>query len=191
VLVLGGARSGKSAFAEKLLADEPEVFYAATAPLYEGDAEWSERVARHRDARPARWRTIEVGDAPNRLADLLRTADHAVLVDSLTLWLTAAMDGVGAWNDGAWRGGQPRDALDTLVTDLVDAYLASVSSAIVVSDEVGFGMVPEAAGSRRFRDALGELNQSFASAADEVYFVVSGFPLVLKQGPQSSPAHGS
>src|ERR1700738_1703702 len=96
-LVLGGARSGKSAFAERLLAEDPEVLYAATAPAFPGDDEWAERIALHRERRPASWWTVEIGDAPDRLAALLRTAEHTVLVDSLTLWLTAAMGAVGAW----------------------------------------------------------------------------------------------
>ena len=201
-LVLGGARSGKSAFAERLLAEDPEVLYAATAPRYQGDDEWAERIALHRERRPASWRTVECGDTPDRLAALLRTAEHTVLVDSLTLWLTAAMDAVGAWDDEAWDrravddravdntatgGGQPRVALGTLVSDLVDAYATSASSVVVVSDEIGFGVVPESAGTRRFRDELGRLNQAFAAASDEVSLVVAGLALRLKPGP-GSPA---
>jgi adenosylcobinamide kinase/adenosylcobinamide-phosphate guanylyltransferase len=194
-LVLGGARSGKSAFAERLLAEDPRVLYAATAPRYEHDAEWAERIARHRETRPASWQTVEVGDAPDQLAALLRTADHAVLVDSLTLWLTAAMDAVGAWDDAAWNdtgwsgraadGGGPRAALGALVSELVDAFTVSASPVVVVSDEVGFGVVPESAGTRRFRDELGRLNQAFAAVADEVSLVVAGIALRLKPGPGS------
>jgi adenosylcobinamide kinase/adenosylcobinamide-phosphate guanylyltransferase len=168
-LVLGGASSGKSAFAERLLAEDPEVLYAATAPRYEGDAEWAERIARHRATRPQTWRTVEIGDEPARLADLLQTADRAVLVDSLTLWLTTAMDAVCAWDDEAWRGGHPQKALNDLVTDLVAAYAASASSVVVVSDEIGFG----------------RLNQALAAAADDVSLVVAGIALRLKQGPGS------
>lgn len=179
-LVLGGARSGKSAFAEQLLADDPDVLYAATAPRYADDREWAERIDRHRETRPTSWHTVEVGDAPDQLAALLRNADRAVLVDSLTLWLTAAMDAVGAWDDEAWHAGGPRRALDGLVSDLVDAYAGSARTVIVVSDEVGLGVVPESAGTRRFLDELGRLNQAFAAAADEVTLVVAGLPLRLK-----------
>jgi adenosylcobinamide kinase/adenosylcobinamide-phosphate guanylyltransferase len=134
------------------------------------------------------------------LAALLRTADRTVLVDSLTLWLTATMDAVGAWDDEAWDskaaddktaddkatgGGQPRVALGGLVSDLVGAYAASASSVVVVSDEIGFGVVPESAGTRRFRDELGRLNQAFAAASDEVSLVVAGLALRLKPGPGS------
>jgi adenosylcobinamide kinase / adenosylcobinamide-phosphate guanylyltransferase len=179
-LVLGGARSGKSAFAERLLADDPEVVYAATAPRYEGDAEWAERIERHRAARPQTWQTVEVGEAPDRLAALLLTSERTILVDSLTLWLTAAMDAVGAWDDDAWRGGVPQDALSALVTNLVDAYTSSVCSVVVVSDEIGLGVVPESTGTRRFRDELGRLNQALAAAADDVSLVVAGIAVRLK-----------
>jgi adenosylcobinamide kinase / adenosylcobinamide-phosphate guanylyltransferase len=181
-LVLGGARSGKSAFAEQLLADDPDVLYAATAPRYDGDREWAERIARHRETRPASWQTVEVGDAPDQLAALLRSADRTVLVDSLTLWLTAAMDAIGAWDDEAWHAGGPREALDGFITKLVHAYANSAHSVIVVSDEVGLGIVPESAGTRRFRDGLGRLNQAFAAAADGVALVVAGLALWLKPG---------
>ena len=184
-LVLGGARSGKSAFAEQLLLDDPDVLYAATAPRYVDDREWTERIARHRETRPATWRTVEVGDAPDRLAALLRTADRTVLVDSLTLWLTAAMDAVGAWDEESWRAGEPRRALAGLVSDLVDACADSPRSVVVVSDEVGFSVVPESAGTRHFRDELGRLNQAFAATADEVILVVAGIPLRLKPGPEA------
>lgn len=183
-LVLGGARSGKSAFAEQLLSDDPDVLYAATAPRYEGDGEWAERIARHREMRPASWQTVEVGDAPDRLATVLRRTERTVLVDSLTLWLTAAMDAVGAWDDEAWRAGGPRRELDRLVSDLVDAYANPAHSVIVVSDEIGLGVVPESRGTRRFRDELGRLNQAFAAAADDVSLIVAGIPLRLK--PHSS-----
>ena len=182
-LVLGGARSGKSAFAERLLIEDEVVLYAATAPRYEGDAEWADRITRHRERRPSTWRTVELGETPAQLADLLLTADRTVLVDSLTLWLTAAMDAVGAWDDEAWDEGTPRNALGQLVSDLIDAYANSARSVVMVSDEVGLSVVPESAGTRRFRDELGRLNQALAATADEVTLVVAGIPVRLKPGP--------
>ena len=182
-LVLGGARSGKSAFAERLLVDDEEVLYAATAPRYEGDAEWAERIAQHRATRPSTWQTVELGESPSQLAELLLVADRTVLVDSLTLWLTAAMDAVSAWDDDAWREGTPRRALGDLVSGLVDAYTNSARSVVIVSDEVGLSVVPESAGTRRFRDELGRLNQALAAVADEVALVVAGIPVRLKPGP--------
>jgi adenosylcobinamide kinase/adenosylcobinamide-phosphate guanylyltransferase len=185
-LVLGGARSGKSAFAERLLVEDEEVLYAATASRYEGDAEWAERIARHQTRRPQTWQTVELGESPAQLATLLRTADRTILVDSLTLWLTAAMDAVGAWDDEAWREGTPRTKLGHLVSELLDAYSNSARPVVVVSDEVGLSVVPESAGTRRFRDQLGTLNQALAEIADEVALVVAGLPVRLKPGSQDA-----
>jgi adenosylcobinamide kinase/adenosylcobinamide-phosphate guanylyltransferase len=159
------------------------VLYAATAPRYDGDDEWSARIESHRERRPATWQTVEVGDQPDRLATVLRAADRTVLVDSVTLWLTAAMDAVGAWDDDAWRDGGARTALDRLVSELVDAYAGSARSVVMVSDEVGLGVVPESPGTRRFRDELGRLNQALAATADEVSLVVAGMAVRLKPSP--------
>lgn len=181
VLVLGGARSGKSGFAERLLAGRSGVVYAATAPHYAGDVEWDERVARHKAQRPQTWTTVEVGDAPEQLAALLRAADQRpLLVDSLTLWLTTVMDAVDAWDDAAWRAGPGRRRLAALTDDLGAAFAGAARDVVVVSDEVGFGLVPQTAGTRRFRDGLGRLNQSFAAAADTVSLVVAGLEMRLK-----------
>jgi adenosylcobinamide kinase / adenosylcobinamide-phosphate guanylyltransferase len=188
--VLGGARSGKSAFAERLLADAGPVVYAATAPRYEHDAEWSERIARHRADRPARWITEEVGARPERLGELLRTSRKPVLVDCLTLWLTGAMDAVGAWDEQEWRSGAARGRLDALVTALTDGFAQAGARIVAVSNEVGFGIVPESPGTRRFRDELGRLNQSFAALADDVTLVVAGLPLRLKEAGAAREEHG-
>lgn len=180
ILVLGGARSGKSAFAERLLAEEPEVAYAATAPRYEDDAEWAERIDRHRVRRPESWATHEFGERPEGLAELLQVHRKPVLIDSLTLWLTAAMDEAGAWDDEAWRDGGSRARLGARTDQLIAGFSDAAGAVVAVSDEVGFGVVPEASGTRRFRDELGRLNQAFAAAADEVWLVVAGLPLKLK-----------
>lgn len=183
VLILGGARSGKSALAERMLAQSPDtrpVTYAATAPRYPHDAEWGERIARHRAQRPAHWRTVETGEDPGLLAGLLAGAEGPVLADCLTLWLTSAMDAVGAWDEAAWAQGAPREALDALVRGLTQAFAAARGPVVLVSNELGFGLVPPDPGSRRFRDELGRLNQACAAAADEVHLVVAGLPLRLK-----------
>jgi adenosylcobinamide kinase/adenosylcobinamide-phosphate guanylyltransferase len=183
VLILGGARSGKSAFAERMLAQSPDtrpVTYAATAPGYPQDAEWAERIARHRAQRPEHWRTLESGERPGLVADLLADAGGPVLVDCLTLWLTSAMDAVGAWDERAWAEGAPRTVLARLTRDLVEAFARTEGPAVLVSNEIGFGLVPPDPGSRRFRDELGRLNQSCAAVADAVYLVVAGLPLRLK-----------
>ena len=182
-LILGGARSGKSGFAERMLAggiDPRPVTYAATAPRYPGDAEWAERIARHRAQRPGSWRTVETGDEPAALAELFRTAEGPVLADCLTLWLTSAMDEVHAWDEAGWASGSAPRLLGELTADLLAGYAAAPGPVVAVSNELGFGLVPPDPGGRRFRDELGRLNQAFAAAADEVWLVVAGLPLRLK-----------
>jgi len=181
VLVLGGARSGKSAYAERLLAGgDAAVTYAATAPRYPGDEEWAERIAHHRARRPAGWRTVETGEDPAALARLLRAAEGPVLADCVTLWLTAAMDAVRAWDEEAWSSGRAPELLAELTRDLIDGYASASAPVVAVSNELGFGLVPPDPGSRRFRDELGRLNQALAAVADEVLLVVAGLPLRLK-----------
>lgn len=180
ILVLGGARSGKSGFAEQLFADEPQVLYAATAPRYEGDAEWAERINRHRERRPDTWLTHEFGGRPQELAEMLRANHRPVLIDSLTLWLTTVMDDAEAWDEAAWRDGDAGVRLAARADELTAAFAEARGPVVAVSDEIGFGVVPESAGTRRFRDELGRLNQAFAAAADEVWLVVAGLPLKLK-----------
>lgn len=180
LLVLGGARSGKSSYAERVFAAERDVIYAATAPRYEGDAEWAERIERHRRRRPSSWRTEEVAAHPAALAELLREDGPPVLVDCLTLWLTAAMDHSGAWDEEGWRSGRAASRLADATEGLVAAFRGSPRRIVVVSNEVGFGLVPESPGTRRFRDELGRLNQAFAAAAEAAVLVVAGLPLVLK-----------
>ena len=182
-LILGGARSGKSSFAERMMSgggDERAVTYAATAPRYPGDPEWAERIARHQARRPGGWRTVETGDEPAALGELLRTAEGPVLADCLTLWLTSAMDAVCAWDEETWVSGSAPERLGELTSGLISGYAAASGPVVAVSNELGFGLVPLDPGGRRFRDELGRLNQAFAAAADEVWLVVAGLPLRLK-----------
>jgi adenosylcobinamide kinase/adenosylcobinamide-phosphate guanylyltransferase len=171
-LVLGGARSGKSAHAEALLTDEPRVVYVATARVDPADAEWAERIARHRERRPAGWHTIETHD----LGAALEAPGPAALVDSMTAWLTAAMDETGVW---VAQPGAP-ERLAAEVDRTVGAWAASPRRVVAVSDEVGSGVVPESGSGRLFRDALGLLNQRLAASADEVWLVTAGIPLRLR-----------
>ncbi len=161
VLVLGGNRSGKSGFAESLLAAEPVVDYVATAAHRPGDVEWTQRIAAHRARRPVAWTTVETTD----LAAVLKRAGPAVLIDSVTLWL-----------GGALNGDDLRDRTD----ELCAAWAETSRFAVAVSDEVGSGVVPETASGRRFRDELGLLNQRLADVADEVHLVVAGTSLRLR-----------
>jgi adenosylcobinamide kinase/adenosylcobinamide-phosphate guanylyltransferase len=170
VLVLGGNRSGKSRFAESLLADAREVEYVATAADRPDDAEWTERIRVHRARRPASWRTTETGD----VAAVLATPGPAALIDGVTTWLARAMDEAGCWTD------ESPGELDARVAQLCAAWASTPRFAVAVSDEVGSGVVPETESGRRFRDELGLLNQRLAGVADEVHLVVAGIPLRLR-----------
>ncbi|MFI0925625.1 bifunctional adenosylcobinamide kinase/adenosylcobinamide-phosphate guanylyltransferase [Streptomyces sp. NPDC021012] len=174
-LVTGGARSGKSVEAERRLETFPEVLYVATGGTREGDPEWAERVGLHRERRPGSWRTAETCE----LVPLLAEDGPALLVDCLSLWLTDAMDRVGAWDDERWRdGGQA--ALRERTAELVAAVRATRRTVVAVTNEVGSGVVPATAAGRRFRDELGRLNAAFADECEEVVLVVAGQALVLR-----------
>jgi adenosylcobinamide kinase / adenosylcobinamide-phosphate guanylyltransferase len=162
-LVLGGARSGKSRYAESLMAAlEPPWIYVATAKA--GDAEMAERIAAHRARRGPNWRTIET------LANLDRVlADHRsepILVDCLTLWLSKLLLDDGALEDEMVR--------------MEKSLLLATAPKVLVSNEVGGGIVPEHPLGRRFRDLQGVLNQRVAAIADRVVLMVAGLPLVVK-----------
>lgn len=165
LLVLGGARSGKSRFAQARAEALPgELVYLATAQAF--DDEMRERIALHRADRGARWSTVE---APLDLADMITacsTPDKVVLVDCLTLWASNLML---AERDTA-----------AATARLVRAVAAARGPIILVANEVGLGIVPDNALARRFRDVAGEINQAVAGIADSVIFVAAGLPLVLK-----------
>jgi adenosyl cobinamide kinase/adenosyl cobinamide phosphate guanylyltransferase len=173
-LVLGGARSGKSAVAEGLLASRQEVLYVATGGTRAGDAEWAQRVSAHRERRPASWSTAETC----ALEPLLAEPGPPLLIDCLSLWLTSAMDDCGAWDDAAWRDGGRR-LLEERVGNLLAAWRGAARPVVAVSNEVGSGIVPATASGRRFRDELGRLNARVAAASDEVLLVVAGRTLPL------------
>ncbi|MCX9190868.1 bifunctional adenosylcobinamide kinase/adenosylcobinamide-phosphate guanylyltransferase [Carbonactinospora thermoautotrophica] len=176
VLVLGGARSGKSAEAERRLLAEPAVTYVATGGTRPGDPEWAARVAAHRARRPPSWRTVETTD----LVGVLRTAATPVLIDCLSLWLTAVMDEEDAWDDTAWRDGA-QERLAARVEELVAAWRSVRVPVIAVSNEVGSGVVPPTTAGRRFRDELGRLNTRIAAESEEVVLVVAGQVLSLRR----------
>ncbi|MFI8294797.1 bifunctional adenosylcobinamide kinase/adenosylcobinamide-phosphate guanylyltransferase [Streptomyces nigra] len=174
-LVLGGARSGKSVEAERRLESFPDVLYVATGGTRGGDTEWAERVAAHRERRPGSWRTTETCD----LVPLLAEEGAPLLVDCLSLWLTDAMDAVGAWDDAVWADGGEK-ALRERVRLLVEAVRGARRTVVAVSNEVGSGIVPATASGRRYRDELGRLNAAVAGECEEVVLVVAGQAVVLR-----------
>ena len=164
-LVLGGARSGKSRHAEALVMTHPPPWvYVATAAAH--DDEMAARIAAHQARRDCRWRTLE---APLDLAGALEATAAPVLVDCLTLWLSNLI-----------LGGHDLEAA-TRALELAVQQRAALS--VLVSNEVGLGIVPENALARRFRDTAGSLHQRLAARADCVVLVTAGLPLVLKGGP--------
>lgn len=175
-LVVGGARSGKSHVAERLLAGEPEVTYVATGPTPSGDdREWAERVRLHRERRPATWVTVETTD----LTGALRSARSPLLVDCLGTWLAAVLDEVGAWDDGSSKqasGAEPswRHQLEARVDDLVEAWHTVTVPVVLVANDVGSGVVPATPSGRLFRDELGRLSTRLSLASERVLLVVAG-----------------
>jgi adenosylcobinamide kinase/adenosylcobinamide-phosphate guanylyltransferase len=171
VLVLGGARSGKSERAELRLAGEADVTYVAAGGGGDGDPEWAARVAAHRARRPAWWRTAETTD----LAGLLDRARGALLIDGIGTWLAAVMDECGAWDGSAASAGR----LAGRVAGLTGAWRQTGARVVAVSDETGLGVVPATPAGRRFRDELGRLNQVLAAESEETELVVAGRVIAL------------
>jgi adenosylcobinamide kinase / adenosylcobinamide-phosphate guanylyltransferase len=166
-LVLGGARSGKSRYAERLVeAAAPAGTYCATAEA--GDAEMAGRIAAHRARRGSFWRTVE---APLALMPVIASEpvpERPLLIDCLTLWLSNLL----------LAGGR----LDEETDRLCAALRLAAGPVVLVANEVGMGLVPETPLGRQFRDAAGRLNQDVAAVADRVVFVAASLPLVLKDG---------
>jgi adenosylcobinamide kinase/adenosylcobinamide-phosphate guanylyltransferase len=171
VLVLGGARSGKSERAELRLAGEPDVTYVATGNRGADDPDWAARVAAHRARRPAWWRTAETTD----LAGLLARARGALLIDGIGTWLAAVLDECG-WE---LRDDAARDKLAARLAELTGAWRQARCYVVAVSDETGLGVVPATPAGRLFRDELGRLNQALAAESEEAELVVAGRILPL------------
>jgi adenosylcobinamide kinase/adenosylcobinamide-phosphate guanylyltransferase len=172
ILALGGTRSGKSRFGlaatARLAGDGGRAWFLATA--WPGDPELDDRIARHRAARPAAWPTIEVG--ADLVGGLAQTApDEPVLIDGFTLWLSTLL-------------GDDPPAIDPILDGPVAAALGAIADrpgpVVVVSDEIGSGIVPMHAGARAYRDLVGIAHQRLAELADEVYLLVAGLPVTLK-----------
>ncbi len=166
-LVTGGARSGKSRYGESLItALQPPWIYVATAEA--GDAEMAARIAEHRVRRSAQWGIVE---APHQLTDAFSRIPEAaaVLIDCLTLWLSNRL--------------LANADIDKEADQLADALVQHAGPVVLITNEVGSGIVPDNALARRFRDAQGRLNQRMAALADRVVLVVAGLPLVVKGHP--------
>jgi adenosylcobinamide kinase/adenosylcobinamide-phosphate guanylyltransferase len=174
-LILGGARSGKSSYAQNLAGElGARVLFVATALAF--DEEMTVRIAAHQAGRPAGWRTLE---APSEVGKAIRAGDgqeQVLLLDCVTLLannvilaLPDAEDSIAA-----------QEALDAEMDALLAAYAGSSSEWIIVSNEVGLGLVPATPLGRVYRDVLGRANQKLAQAADRVIFMVAGLPMIVK-----------
>lgn len=162
MLVIGGARAGKSDFAQNQAALAANVSFIATAQAL--DDEMHRRIAEHKAQRPLGWETLE---EPLHIAQALRQAKHAVVVlDCLTLWVSNLM--------------HAKQAVLPQLEGFLEAYSASDKALWLVSNEVGLGIVPENALARQYRDLLGQVNRRVAEAADRVYWMVAGIPVQIK-----------
>lgn len=168
-VLLGGARSGKSTAALELAArHDGAVAFIATAPSIDGDVELAARIAVHRAERPASWRTIE---AEIHLAAALHDAgDSFVIVDCLTVWLGNLL-----------HHGHDDESVDRLTDDALSVATTRSAPTVVVSNEVGFGIVPADAESRRYRDLLGRVNQRWVAASDRAVLLVAGRAISLDE----------
>jgi adenosylcobinamide kinase / adenosylcobinamide-phosphate guanylyltransferase len=160
-LVLGGARSGKSLYAEKVIEEMGGGTYLATSRVW--DAEMSERVQIHQDRRNELWDTIE---EPIHIANLIADSNKPMLVDCLTLWLSNLVE-------------EEQD-IELETQKLCESLKRAQHPIVLVSNEVGLGIVPDNALARKFRDHAGRLNQAVAQTAHRVVFVAAGLPLVMK-----------
>ncbi len=176
-LLLGGARSGKSALACSLASQQAEqpITYVATAMA--ADQEMTERIRRHQQDRPAHWHVVE---APFALAEAIKQHSHpdsCLIIDCLTLWLSNLLHDT----EGEPH---PQAHIEPRLEALEQALLNAEGHILIVSNEVGLGIIPLGELTRRFVDEAGRLNQRLAKLADRVLFVASGLPLVLKEPPE-------
>ena len=176
LLVLGGARSGKSAYAQRLAQElgRDDVLFVATAEAW--DEDMAQRIARHRQERPTTWRTLET---PRQVGQTIALHIHdtaVVLVDCLTLLVSNTLLRYGASPAPA----AAEAAVQEEVTALVQASQTTAATYIIVSNEVGLGLVPDNSLGRLYRDLLGRANQTLAARAEAVYFMVAGLPVDVK-----------
>jgi adenosylcobinamide kinase/adenosylcobinamide-phosphate guanylyltransferase len=180
VLILGGARSGKSVTAERLLAGRDQVEYVATGPLPDADdPEWADRVRLHRQRRPAHWTTLETLELEPVLVGPGLTRERLsvpVLVDCLSTWLAGVMDECGVWQAAPGADKQLTERVD----GLLDAWRSTRRHIVAVSNEVGSGVVPATASGVRYRDELGVLNTRIAAGCEQVWLCTAGIARRLR-----------
>ena len=176
-LLLGGARSGKSALACSLATQQADqqIIYVATAMA--ADQEMSERIRRHQQDRPAHWRIVEAPFALAAAIEQHSRPDTCLIIDCMTLWLSNLLhDAQGA--------PQPLSHIEPQLDALEQTLINAEGRILIVSNEVGLGIIPLGELTRRFVDEAGRLNQRLAKLADRVLFVAAGLPLVLKESPE-------
>ena len=171
ILILGGARSGKSAYAEQRAADYDDVCCLVTA--WAGDEEMQARIDKHKADRPATWHTVETGRALAEGIIQHDSVERCLLVDCMTLWLCQ-------WLHDESGQPLPDASLHAAKTALDQAILGTQGTLILIANEIGLGVVPMGAITRRFVDEAGWLNQHLARLVDEVWLVTAGIPMRLK-----------
>ena len=169
-LILGGARSGKSTEAERLLADSADTLYVATGGDGSADPEWASRIALHRARRPASWGLAETID----LVPLLSSSGPPLLIDCLTLWLSRTMDACEVWAD-LTRAAE----VEARIADLAAAWSSTSRTVVAVSNDIGAGVVPADPGTRLFRDLMGRLNTTIAHHSTTVLWTLAGRTIPL------------
>lgn len=178
-LVTGGARSGKSRHAESLVAPAAGVLYIATSQIY--DSEMAARIQHHRDGRPAHWRTEERWQ---NLAEIIRpdaSSDEAILLECITTMVTNLLfAGGGDTDPDGWDYAVLEAQVHEEIEQLITACARCPANIVLVTNEVGMGIVPENRLARHFRDIAGRVNQRLAQAADDVWLVVSGIGVKIK-----------
>lgn len=179
ILVTGGARSGKSRHAESLLAQASAVHYIATSQIF--DEEMAQRIRHHQEGRPAHWQTIERWQGLDRVITPDIPAGDAVLLECITTLVTNLLFAFGGEDDPQeWDYAALEQQIDIEIGLLIAACQACPAQVVLVTNEVGMGIVPENRLARHFRDIAGRVNQRLAQAADDVWLVVSGIGVKIK-----------
>lgn len=189
ILVLGGARSGKSYFAERMAQNSGlEVVYVATSEVR--DEEMALRVKKHRDRRPAHWRTVEEPLAPEEEISKVAGPSKIILFDCITLWVSNLLLHRKLPYPGAGTDEKEKYILKK-IEKLLELLRSNNTSAILVSNEVGWGIVPENYLARTYRDIIGRVNQLCARYASRVYLTVAGLPVEIKSLAVELPGTGT